>query len=802
MRWERVWPPLAAALTLCAIFLAVSWLGLWIAAPPWLRIIGSVAFLLALLACFAPLARTRRLSRTAALARVDRDSASAHRAASSLGDQLANGGSDPTTSALWAVHLHRLEQAAGGLRVAWPSPRLVERDRYAVRAAALIALFASAFVAGHDKQERLLAAFDWSGGPALAADFRLDAWIDPPGYTGRPPLLLTGFTPNRASPPDAERTIGAPVGSSLIVRSEPSDGVSIAIDGRLAAAPAPAKAAGTKHDHESRWLVRGDGRVRVRHYGRTLLSATITAIPDRPPTIQLLRAPRATRRGSMILSYRIADDYGVVGAQGRFAHPSFEGAVTVRGPLASLPTIPLSLPLGSHGLGNAQTTADLSESPWAGARVTMTLAAKDNGGNEGLSDPVAVALPQRAFSQPLARALVEQRRILLLDPGDRSRVSEAIAALMIGPRFFHESPAVYLGLSSISARLTSARSDADLLSVGALMWEMAVRIEDGDLSRVERDLRAAQKKLQDALQHGASDKELRKLTAQLRARLEKFLQALAQQQKNGASTQAQAGQSARAVTPKDLQSMIDRMQAMAQAGDRAGAQRMLERLQNLLENLQTAQGRPSPMGRAMSRALSQLDRMTQDQQRLRDKTFQHGEGRSQTPRAGKSGQQQRGESSQSLLQSQGDLRRRLDELRRQIERFGMNPKKGLSQAEGAMREAERGLGRGATGANEAVQAQGRALQDLQRGAQSLARQMRQNGVGEGQMAGRDGRGGWSSDPLGRQSRSFDPLSRYDPLGAPAAERAQQVLQELRRKLAKPGRPRDERDYIERLLRPY
>ena len=43
----------------------------------------------------------------------------------------------------------------------------------------------------------------------------------------------------------------------------------------------------------------------------------------------------------------------------------------------------------------------------------MRLSAQDEGGNEGVSDPVEITLPQRTFVKPLARALVEQRRNLV-----------------------------------------------------------------------------------------------------------------------------------------------------------------------------------------------------------------------------------------------------------------------------------------------------------------------------------------------------------------------------------------------------
>ena len=38
---------------------------------------------------------------------------------------------------------------------------------------------------------------------------------------------------------------------------------------------------------------------------------------------------------------------------------------------------------------------------------------------------------------------------------------------------------------------------------------MALQIEDGDASQAQRDLRAAEQKLREALQRGASDEEIR-----------------------------------------------------------------------------------------------------------------------------------------------------------------------------------------------------------------------------------------------------------------------------------------------------
>ena len=60
--------------------------------------------------------------------------------------------------------------------------------------------------------------------------------------------------------------------------------------------------------------------------------------------------------------------------------------------------------------GVGQTVKDSERRPLAGADVTLTMTAKDEAGNEGRSEPFNMRLPERLFTKPLARALIEQRR--------------------------------------------------------------------------------------------------------------------------------------------------------------------------------------------------------------------------------------------------------------------------------------------------------------------------------------------------------------------------------------------------------
>ncbi len=906
--WERIWPPLAALGALACLFVAVSWLGLWLELPRGGRIAGVAAFALAALALLWATRPRGVPGRTEALARLDRDSGRPHRPATTLDDRLSNGADDPATGALWELHRRRAEAAAAAMRVAPPSPRMVEWDRFALRAGAVAALVAAGFVAGPQKATRLAAAFDWRDEAAIRQGFRVDAWIDPPAYTGRPPLILpTRLAEEGAAAldPSAPRRVEAPVGSILVVRVAGDKDVEILADGALAApseqkageqkageqkageqktdgnkpaarAPATPAATAGAGDSETRWTLKGDAKLTLRRAGRTLAAFDIASIPDRPPTIALIGEPKRNARGALTLNYRTGDDYAVIGAEALFSKPIVAGKPVTGRSLVEPPKMPLALPPAPGGLGEGETTADFAEHPWAGARVTLKLTARDEAGAEGASEEREITLPGRAFSKPMAKSLVEQRRNLTLAPDTgRERVREALQALRVAPDMFGVDASVYLGLSTALTRLRAAKTDPQLIEVADLLWEMALRIEDGDVSAAERDLRAAAQALREAMQRNATPEELKKLMDDLRKAMDNLLREFAEQQRrdqrNDQNADADRDRNERMLSQRDLNDMLNRMEEMAKRGDMADAQRMLDQLQRMMENLQSArrERQRDPHAREMQRQMGELDRMAREQQRLRDDTFRKDQrerrgdrnrrnpqrGQPQDPNGdpdqGDQDQADNGEgemSDEQLAERQKELRQRLEEMKKKMKQFGMRNEKGLDDAEDAMKEAEGELGEGDQGQDgkgqdgqgqqgmqgrgqqgqggqrpgrnrgRAVDAQGRALEGLRQGMQGLAQQMqRQPGQPGGEFAEGDDWGEPDADgqPRRADGRDRDPLDRprrdernrlndYSGLNAEggAAERARRVLEELRRRLGDPARPREELDYLERLLRRY
>ena len=197
------------------------------------------------------------------------------------------------------------------------------------------------------------------------------------------------------------------------------------------------------------WVRQGDDPARRRPAAVAVLAVT----PAGNPTIVSTEDPRANLSGTLTLAYKTQDRFGLASARADFARPH-EGSGPAPRTLAPPPQAALQLPPTANGVGDGRTTVDLSEHPWAGAKVTMRLSAVSISGKTGESAPIEVTLPQRIFHNPLARALVEQRRDLILDPDHAPKhVETALTGLSIAPELFDTPANIYLGLKQAKASL-------------------------------------------------------------------------------------------------------------------------------------------------------------------------------------------------------------------------------------------------------------------------------------------------------------------------------------------------------------
>jgi uncharacterized protein (TIGR02302 family) len=352
---------------------------------------------------------------------------------------------------------------------------------------------------------------------------------------------------------------------------------------------------------------------------------------------------------------------------------------------------------------------------------------------------------------------------------------------------------------------------------------VALRIEDGDLSDAERRLRDAQERLSKLLQEGASDQEIQEAMKELRTALNEYLQQMAREaQKNPTMPNGQNSEQ-QMLSQQDLERMMKQIEEMAKSGARDSAQQMLSELRDLLDRMQSAesQNAQSQQSQQMMQMMSELGDIVGQQQSLMDETFSQQRQQGQQDQQGQQGQRgqgqgqrrrgpQSGEQGQGQQQGQGQngrtgrgqlgerqrgLRNRLGQLQRDMQGAGIGQSDEISEAQQAMRNAERALEEGDL--DGATQEQSRALDKLRKGAQQMAQQMLQN------MPQRYGQNGETPrDPLGRPQRSRGP-DQGTSVKVPDeidVQRARELLNELRKRLGEAQRPTNELEYIERLLR--
>ena len=825
-RWalglERVWPLLWLPIGVVAGFFVASLAGLWPVLPTVWHIAVLAAFALAAIASLAPLIRARRPTRAEGLARLEAQSGVPHRPASSYEDTLSAAAETPAAQSLWAVHRRRLAQVIASMRPKAPMPRTEPSDPLALRALMLLALAGLLVAAGDAFTDRLSAAFRF--GPVVAAvPTRLDAWVTPPSYTGKQPFLIADGSQPAVKDEPASRRYEVPEGSQVLIRAAGPAHGNFAVTRRVGSALAESVAAQAVADastpvSEFKLVLDRSLSISVADTGLVRQSWTFDVTPDRAPTIVLNEPPKNGARGALLLDYRVTDDYGVAGAEAAFelAEPAKAKPLTLAdgsmiGPMGEPPVAPLKLPKAASAKDiKGKTSLDLAAHPWAGLKVKMTLRAKDRANHLGTSEPPAFTLPERPFQNPLARAIVEQRRILSVSPANYLDVRFALDALAIAPDKFPIEPAAYLMLRSAYRQLKQEPSKELFKTVADQLWQLALRIESGNLSDAERALKEAEDKLAKALEEGASDAEIQQRMAELRQALSKFLRELAEQGRRQPQQQAEQ-QNGQSLNEKDLQQMLKQMEEMARSGNKDAAQQMLAQLRDLLDRLQSGkqagqgQGQDGRGGK-MRQLMDKFGNMIGKQKKLLDDTFkqgrsrrngegqQDGQGQQSPGKDGKGGQQ----GLDGLGDRQGDLRGELDKFMQDLQGLGGKQPDQLQDAGRAMEDAQESLKN--EDPDTAADSQSKALDQLRKGAQSMVEEMMkgQQGQANGNRAGNGDR-----DPLGRQLT--DPS---EELGSNknmlpnelAIQRSRRIIEELRRRLGETTRPPGELDYLERLLK--
>ena len=803
--WQAFWPLISILLTAFAIW------SFWSIGPSsvatGLMSLGGIATLTALVW------GARKFSwpsHAEQLARLD-NSLSGHPIAALMDDQ-ATGRDDIASRSLWQAHLTRMTQRLKGVRPVSPNLRVARADPFALRLiAATGAVLAIGFTPWLERLGAPTAASSATRAqPAASASW--EGWIEPPGYTGRPSLYLADQPPGLLSVPE---------GSRLTLRLY-GDLDTLGVSADLSDTPITGAA-----QQSYLLVITKSGPLDIEGPGAARWQ--INAIGDAPPTVRTVGDLTRRLAGDFSLPFAATDDYAVT--KGSAAATLGLARVDRRHGLATDPEVrpPLivDLPLPYRG-ARTQIDGVLEENqiehPWAGLPIDLSLRVEDGAEQFGTSPPLNIILPARRFLHPVAKALIEQRRDLLWSRDNGRRVAQILRAVLNRPDDLDLPEGVYLRLRSAIRRLEGGLAFSDLPSglpedlrdeVAALLWDVAVELDDGRLADALARMQQAQDRLEQAMRDGASEEELAELMDEMREAMRDYLEQLAENQQNGPQSDQPPPQDGVEMSMADIETMMERIEELMRQGREDEAMQMLDQLRQMMENMQMAQTGPSNQPGQSAR--EGLQETLREQQGLSDQAFRDLQEQGQGSQAGQQGQDGQGagpeqggnESGQGrdLAQRQSELQRQLEAQRRNLP--GASDEAGQA-ARDALDEAGRAMGNAADALEqgdlpEALDRQADAMEALREGMRQFDEAMaNQQAEQQGEQGSNPGEGRRSSqrDPLGRSPDGQNGATATDsPLedGEDVYRRAQELMEELRRRSGEGDRPDLERDYLKRLL---
>jgi uncharacterized protein (TIGR02302 family) len=747
LAWERIWPLLWPASGIAGLGLAAALFDVLPPLPWPLHALILASFVTAIgLALYINLTRFVWPRWDDAARRLERDSLLKHRPISEAHDALAAGAGDPVAEELWRAHLSLRLRTLGRIRLTWPRSDLPRRDPRALRFVVLVLIVLGALAAGSEWKQKLFAAL----GPSADSVAMLDAWIDPPLYTGEAPIYLAKGGP---------RTIAVPQGSVLNLRVHGADHMpSVTLEG--------ARFEGGDGEYAASVPLGAGAHVRVRAGGHTIGSWKFAVIPDRKPTIAFAAPPAATDRQALKLSYKTSDDYGITAARAIIRPHGRQGDPIV---------LDLQLPGRSVKSVSQTVFRDLTEHPYAGLDVDITLEAADAAGQTASSRTVSFKLPQRIFTDPLARALIEQRQNLAsLGAAAHGQVLRTLDALTLAPdKFYSQTMGVYLALRAAAWGLKYAQDRQDTERIEDILWQTAVGLEQGGILTMAEQLRRMQQTLIQMMAQGAPQSQIDALLKRYQDLMQHYLQALAQ---NAPQSNAPFDPNAKVLGAQDLAALLKAIEGLSQSGDRLKAMQLLALLQELIENLQVVNSPGGPGALADDQALRDLSELVGRQRMLLDKTFRQSQGTGDPKDGGTKG----------LARQQGQLQSDLGAL---LKKGGKSRSQSdLQRVERMMSEAAQALGLGDL--PRAGTLQKNILEALRKGAEAMA-----GGRGKAQQGARDPFG----RAAGRGAGTGGDLRIPD---ASVLQRARGILNELRKRAGEQRRPKEELDYIDRLLKQF
>ncbi|MFP4386085.1 MAG: DUF4175 domain-containing protein [Alphaproteobacteria bacterium] len=515
---------------------------------------------------------------------------------------------------------------------------LSKQDPHALRFIALLVFFSGALVAGHDWNERIINGIMPISPtlPAFSQERSVDLWIMPPDYTQMPQIHLSGSG-------YYNKTLQIPEESTFRLR----------IRTKLTKWIRPHLHMGKKNipltDMEG-GLYGTEGEISPGNNMKLTQALFPRAkwpynyIIDTPPQIQSdvttnqkednKQKPSATPEAlyetldnaQLRFPLIVKDDYGV-----KELHMTMQLDDMIEDK-------PLGQSISETRLIMSQPGDDFKIAPiydiawhsWAGLPVTFEFTVFDHKKQQATLEKIKAILPERDFKHPVAKSIIAARKKLAWNyKGSFKDIALELEELLSRPFDFQNDITVFLALRTASSRLYHQNNKPQeerkktAKEVISLLWTTALAIEEGDVAIALRELRAAQKALENAMRApDATDKEIQDLMENLRHKMRDYFTELQREaQKRMAQGEDMPSLSPQdfgmMITPDSLAQMMAQIEQAMRNGDEQKAQQLMSNLQRMMEMIDPSKGAQLPRDmQMMQQGINELQKLIERQEDL------------------------------------------------------------------------------------------------------------------------------------------------------------------------------------------
>ena len=567
-------------------------------------------------------------------------------------------------------------------------------------------------------------------------------------------------------------------------------------------------------------------RLNFQRLLRTLGTWDYTLIPDEPPELRREAEPSVTADTLVQIPLIVRDDYGVSGLTARMALDPLIDKAPIGQPDVQTRAL--------YSAADEETTLtpsfDWAAHPWAGLPVVVHIEVSDHLGQMAFIDPIQLTLPEKVFRHPVAKRLIEMRKVLAWEPlSETEEMGREVEELLYHSRNFQNNLVIFLALRTLSSRMYwSPPSEDNAQDLMATLWDTAVAIEDGDITLARRNLREAQSALEEVLRDpDASQAEIASKMNDFRQAMAAYLEELQRElQKQMADGKTMPPEMAgNLIDPDMMASFLDQLEQEMMAGNLDKAREMMAQLGQLMNKMSPNMANIPPDMKMMDKGINELQKLIDSQEKLLEQTLNiskrggsvqnFGEvlplnndlmeewGLNDLPPPPSAQKSAPTVNTQDKKTEQEALRLILGQLMLDAAEVLGDIPENMGLAEQAMRGSSTALG--ANTPADSVPYQETAIEELKKAQERLSQQLMARMQ---QFMAMGGGQGLKYDPFGRPyggDKDNGGLMPGSDIKIPdEAERKQalEILKELRKRSGERSRGREELDYLQRLMRQF